>query len=64
MKGTVRCRFDFTNVVTNEVRTATTESSETVTANEEKAAIRMPPKLRFLEKLAQTTLHRFFEEYR
>lgn len=64
MKGTVRCRFDFTTVATNEVRTATTESSETLVANEEKAAIHLPPKLRFLEGLAQKTLHRFFEEYR
>lgn len=64
LKGVVRCEFQFTNVASGETRTASAEATETFVANEEQGSIRLPPRLRFLEQIAQKAVHRFFEENR
>ena len=48
----------------SEPREALATREEVVTASEEKSAIHLPPKVRFLERLTQEALSDFFKKYR
>jgi len=62
MKGEVSVNLEFTDLATGESRDGDAHAEETVQADAKSEAIHLPPKLRFLEQLAQKAFERFFEE--
>ena len=59
----VRVQLEFANLAKKDPRIAVAEHEETVEADEEHEAIHLPPKLRFLEKVANDAFGNFFEKY-
>lgn len=67
MDGHVSVELQFTDVSekgSGETRSGIAERSDSVTAEGKTGAVHLPPKLRFLEKIANEAFHQFFEKYR
>ncbi len=64
LTGRVTIYFEFQDLATSETRSALETESEELRETEERGAIRLPPKLRFLERVVQKTVTRFFEQNR
>jgi hypothetical protein len=70
LTGHVAVELKFTNVMSNdgagvgEVRSGVADKSETVTSEAKNEAAHLPPRLRFLEKIANDAFHEFFEKYK
>jgi hypothetical protein len=63
LTGTVKVELDFADLASGDVRSGVTEKSGTVTADERKGGIHLPPRLRFLEGLANEAFREFFNQY-
>ncbi len=63
LTGHVRVELDFTDVVSGEQRSAVAEAQDTVTEEGRTEAAHLPPKLRYLEKLANEAFAKFFDQY-
>ncbi len=63
LDGAVSANLEFTDLKTGEVRRALAEKQDRKVAEERTSAMHLPPRLRFLEKLAQDALAEFFERY-
>jgi hypothetical protein len=63
LTGTVKVELQFADLQVNDVRTGVVEKSRTVTADESKGGIHLPPRLRFLEDLSNEAFHEFFDKY-
>jgi hypothetical protein len=67
LEGHVAVELDFTDVTPSghgETRSAVAEKSDQVTAEAKQEAAHLPPRLRFLEKIANEAFHEFFEKYK
>ena len=60
----VAVKLEFTDLETDEVRTAVAKAKDVVTADAREGGIHLPPRLRFLEKLSNQAFEKFFETYR
>lgn len=64
LTGDVQVELEFTDLAEpDDVRRGTAEASNVVSKDARKEAIRMPPKMRFLEDLANEAFRQFFEKY-
>ncbi|MCM2278683.1 MAG: hypothetical protein NDJ89_11470 [Oligoflexia bacterium] len=63
LEGNVRIQLEFTELATNDTRVGIAEASDQVTAEARTSSAQLPPRLRFLEKLANTAFRTFFERY-
>lgn len=64
MDGHVRIELSFTNLKDGSTRTGIAETQQKVEASALESSIHLPPKLRFLEGLANRAFSQFFKEYR
>jgi hypothetical protein len=66
LTGTVRVQMDFskTDAKDPDNRSGVAESSESVTAEAKTEAAHLPPRLRFLEKIAGDAFRKFFDQYK
>ncbi|MCC7440539.1 MAG: hypothetical protein IT285_02835 [Bdellovibrionales bacterium] len=64
LEGNVRVELEFTDLSTGDVRSAVAEKQQKVVADTSQSAAHLPPRLRFLEGVANQAFSRFFEEYR
>lgn len=64
LSGKVRVELSFTALADNDVRKAVAEEEQEMTVDSSQGAIHLPPKIRFLEKLANSAFKKFFENYR
>lgn len=69
LEGTVRVTLEFTNLSASPITDADTRSglaeySDKVVADNRKSAPHLPPRLRYLETIANEAFKRFFDKYR
>jgi hypothetical protein len=64
LHGKVRIQLQFSPTARNDLRTGTAEAEDEVTADTQTEAAHLPPKLRFLEKIANEAFRKFFEQYK
>lgn len=63
LEGKVRVELSFVRIFDNDTRTGVAEAEETLVQEAKSEAIHLPPKLGFLEKLANKAFKEFFERY-
>lgn len=63
LHGRVRVDLEFTDLTTDDTRTAPAEAEDTIAAESKDTAGHLPPKLRFLERLSNEAFKRFFAQY-
>jgi hypothetical protein len=63
LDGNVRVELRFLEIQTGEERKAVAEASRRLEKDAQKEAIHLPPKMRFLEELANEAFQDFFERY-
>jgi hypothetical protein len=63
MEGDVQVELQFTRLEDGDTRSGVAEAREKVEANAKSSSIRMPPPLRFLEKLSNKAFREFFDRY-
>jgi len=63
LEGRVRVSLEFTDLNTGDVRSAVAEDEQKVVADAKSSAVHLPPRLRFLEGVANKAFDRFFQEY-
>ncbi|MBI5139157.1 hypothetical protein HZA26_00900 [Candidatus Nomurabacteria bacterium] len=63
LEGKVKVELAFTSLTDGDTRTGVASKEEKVTQEAKEGAIHLPPKIRFLEKLANTAFNKFFEDY-
>ncbi|MCM2323728.1 MAG: hypothetical protein NDJ90_10755 [Oligoflexia bacterium] len=63
LTGQVRIELEFTELTTSDTRVGIAEAHDEVRAEARASAAHLPPKLRFLEKLANEAFRAFFDRY-
>jgi hypothetical protein len=63
LEGKMKVELQFANVATREIKTGIAEGTDKAVSEARTEAAHLPPKLRFLEKIANDAFQKFFDQY-